>query len=116
MLGTAIHHATTNVSVASAHDAVTTVVDALRGRTLDSASVIAVLDGDRLAGEVTIERLLAAQPPATVADVMDSEPPTVARHTNQEHVAWQAVQHGEPGLAAWGSNAYGARSGNLALT
>src|SRR5687768_6982446 len=30
---------------------------------------------------------------------MDADPPTVAPHTNQEHAAWRAVQHGEPGLA-----------------
>jgi len=99
LLGTALHHATTEVPVASPHDAVTTVLDSMRGRRFSSAAVAAVLDGDRLVGLVTIERLLAADPTATMADVMDPDPPTVAPHTDQEHAAWQAVQHGEAGLA-----------------
>ena len=99
LLGTASHHATTNVPVASPRDAVPSVVEALRGRTFDSASVIAVLDAEQFVGVVTIERLLAAEATESVADVMDPDPPTVSPHTDQEHAAWQAVQHGEPGLA-----------------
>jgi len=104
LFGTASHHATTNVPVASPHDLVASVVDALRGPLYDSASVIAVLDAERLVGVVTVERLLAADSTATVADVMGSEPPTVAPHTAQEHAAWRAVQHGEPGLAVVDDN------------
>lgn len=50
-------------------------------------------------GVVAIERLLSAPPDATVEMVMDGDPPTVAPDTHQEHVAWAAVQHGEPGIA-----------------
>lgn len=99
LLGTAIQHASTNVPVASSRDDVATVVSALRGNRFDSASVIAVLDGARLVGVMSIERLLAARPTTVVSDVMDTEPPTVAPHTDQEHAAWRAVQRGEPGLA-----------------
>ena len=48
---------------------------------------------------MTIERLLGARPGAVVGDVMDPDPPTVSPDTHQEHVAWKAVQHGEPGIA-----------------
>jgi len=99
LLGTAIFHATTNVPMASPNDGVASVVSSLQGHRFDSASVIAVLDNARLVGLVTIERLLAAPPTALVADVMDSNPSAVAPHTDQEHAAWRAVQHGEPGLA-----------------
>jgi magnesium transporter len=92
-------HATTAVPVAAPHDCVAGVFAGLRGHRFDSASVIAVVDGGRLRGVVTLERLLAAPDAATMADVMDADPPAVAPHTNQEHAAWRAFQHGEPGLA-----------------
>jgi magnesium transporter len=71
----------------------------LEGQEYDSASVVAVCEGPRLVGLTTIERLLAASPDATVGQVMDPDPPTVSPSTRQEHVAWAAVQHGEPGIA-----------------
>ena len=99
MAGTAGQHVTSAVPVASPRDDVATVRAALDGRRFESASVIAVVEDARLRGIVTIERLLAAPSTAMIADVMDADPPTVAPHTDQEHAAWQAVQHGEPGLA-----------------
>ncbi|MGH3330796.1 MAG: magnesium transporter, partial [Nocardioidaceae bacterium] len=68
-------------------------------REYDSASVIAVCEGETLAGLVTIERLLAADPTAAIRDIMDTSPPVVNPQTHQERVAWLAFQHGEPGLA-----------------
>jgi len=99
LLGTAIHHATTKVPMASPREDVATVAIAMQGQRFDAASVIAVLDDARLVGIVTIERLLAADPATAIADVMDSDPPTITPHTDQEHAAWLAVQHEEPGLA-----------------
>ena len=52
-----------------------------------------------MVGVVAIERLLSAPADADVEMVMDGDPPTVSPDTHQEHVAWAAVQHGEPGLA-----------------
>lgn len=98
-LGTAAAHATRNVPVAAPADTVQQVIEALRGKAFDSAAVIAVCRGDRLEGLCTIERLLAARPDATISSVMDRRPPMVEPGTNQEHVAWQAVQRDEPGLA-----------------
>jgi magnesium transporter len=55
-----------------------------------------------LVGVVTMERLLAAAPATPVTELMDPRPPTVRPGTDQEHAAWQAVQHGESALAAPG--------------
>lgn len=104
ILGTARQHATANVPVARASDDVETVVAAMRGRQYDAASVIAVVEDGRLLGVTTIERLLAAAPTATLAEVMDAHPPVVAPSTDQEEAAWLAFQHGEPGLAVVDGN------------
>ncbi len=101
-LGTAAWHATRNVPIAAPHEPAGDVWARLQGRTFDSAAVIAVCDGERLVGLLTVERLLAAGPARPVADVMDADPPTLAPGTDQEHAAWRAVQHGEPGLAVVG--------------
>ncbi|GAA2888002.1 magnesium transporter [Streptosporangium fragile] len=70
------------------------------GRRFDSASDIVVGDGDgRLYGLVSVERLLAADPGATLAELADRDPPVVAPGMDQEIAAWHAVQHGESSLA-----------------
>lgn len=98
-LGTAVAHATTRVPIAVPNDLAGDLLAGMRGRTFDSADVVAVCEGRRLTGLLTIERLLAARPDARVADVMDADPPRIAPGLDQERVAWAAVQHGEPGLA-----------------
>jgi magnesium transporter len=98
-LGTAAAHATREVPVARPDETVKAVLAGLRGRIFASAAVVAVCADGRLAGLVTIERLLAAPRDAAVGDIMDTRPPVVAPGTDQEHAAWQAVKHGEPGLA-----------------
>jgi magnesium transporter len=99
LLGTAAAHATRAVPVARPDDTVDAVLKAMQGKTFDCAAVVAVCNTDRLAGLVTVERLLAADPQTPVRRIMDAKPPRVAPGTDQEHAAWQAVQHGEPGLA-----------------
>ena len=99
LLSSAQQHASMRVPVTSRSDRVAEVLGQLVGAEYDSASVAAVCDGDQLVGLVTIERLLGARPSAVVGDVMDPDPPTVSPDTHQEHVAWKAVQHGEPGIA-----------------
>lgn len=98
-LGTAAAHASGRVPTAGPDDRVDAVLAGMRGRRFDSASVIAVCAEGRLAGLVTLERLLAAPPTARMVEVMDADPPLVAPHTDQERAAWIAVRHGEPGLA-----------------
>jgi magnesium transporter len=99
LLGTAAQHASRRVPTARRDETVDELLTRLRGRRFDSASVVAVCDRDRLVGLVTIERLLGAVPGQRIGAVMDADPPTVAPHTDQEHAAWTAVRHGEPGLA-----------------
>lgn len=96
---TALQHAYTRVPMAAAGDLVSGTLAAMRGRVFDSAAVVAVLDGARLTGLATIEKMFAAPEGATVGEVMDSAPPVVAPDTDQEHAAWLAVQRDEPGLA-----------------
>jgi len=99
MLRTAQQHASMRVPVTSRSERVSALLVRLSGKDYDSASVTAVCDGELLVGLVTIERLLSAPPDAVVRDVMDADPPIVTPSTHQEHVAWAAVQHGEPGIA-----------------
>jgi magnesium transporter len=87
------------VPTAEPCDRLDAVLASMRGRRYDCASVIAVCSDGRLVGLVTIGRLLAAPADATIEAVMDPDPPVVAPGADQEHAAWTAVQHGEPGLA-----------------
>lgn len=98
-LGTAVRHATTRVPIAAPRDRAGDLFSGLRGQVFDSADVIAVCEGRKLVGLLTVERLLAAPADTPVCEVMDPDPPTIAPGTNQEHAAWTSVQHGEPGLA-----------------
>ncbi|GIH95222.1 magnesium transporter [Planobispora siamensis] len=98
--GTAGEHTVTAVPVfdpsATAREAWTRML----GTRFDSASDIVVRDaGGRLYGLVSVERLLAAAPAATLADLADRDPPIVTPGTDQEIAAWHAVRHGESGLA-----------------
>ncbi|KUI33920.1 magnesium transporter MgtE [Mycobacterium sp. IS-1496] len=95
----ALHHASLRIPVAAPEAPVGETLSAMRGRHFDSAVAVAVMDGDRLAGIVTIERMFGAADGALLRDVMDPEPPVVAPDTDQEHAAWEAVQRAEPGLA-----------------
>lgn len=97
--GTALDRATERIPTASAHDPVTDVLTRMRGVEFVSAVAVAVLDGDRLIGVATIERLLMAPQGAVLRDVMDAAPPVVTPETDQEEAVQQAVQRGEPVLA-----------------
>jgi magnesium transporter len=57
-----------------------------------------VCDGRSFRGIVSIEDLLAAPDAATVADIMDADPPTIAPGVDQEVAAWRAVRKGESAL------------------
>jgi magnesium transporter len=106
LLRTAERHASTRVPVTSRSEGVSALLSRLRGNEYDSASVTAVCEGELLVGLVTIERLLSAPPDAVVETVMDGDPPSVRPDTHQEHVAWAAVQHGEPGIAVVDARGY----------
>ena len=99
LFGTAERHVATDVPRAGASDRAGDVRAALAGRQFESAVDLAVCDGDRLMGLVTIEALLGAGPDAPLSDVMDDDPPVVAPGTDQEVAAWKAVHQGESSLA-----------------
>lgn len=102
--GTAAAHASRNVPVIEPGMVVGQVLRDLQGRSYDSASVIAVCEGDRLAGLVSLERLFAADTDTEVSAIMDADPPVITSGTDQEHAAWRAVQRNEPGLAVVDEN------------
>jgi magnesium transporter len=96
----AAEHATERVPVAAPTDRVEEVLAGLPGRHLDSAAVVAVCTADgRLAGLVSVERLLAASPRDTLLAIMDPHPLAVTPGTDQEQAARQAVEHGQTALA-----------------
>ncbi|HSO49506.1 MAG TPA: magnesium transporter [Acidimicrobiia bacterium] len=96
---TAAEHLARAVPVASATDTVGAIREGLGGRRFETAAAVAVCDEGRLVGLVRIEDLLAAPEGASVAEVMDGEPPVVGPGMHQERAAWQAVQHGESTIA-----------------
>jgi len=96
---TAAEHVSTRIAVVSPVATVEEVRRSLAGQRFDTVAEIAVCEDGRLKGLVSIEDLLAAPPEAVVAQVMDSDPPTVAPGLDQEKAAWKAVQHGEVSLA-----------------
>jgi magnesium transporter len=71
----------------------------IEGRSFESAADVAVCEGERLLGLVTIERLLAAPSGAALSELMDDTPPIVAPGLDQERAAWHAVQQNESSLA-----------------
>ncbi|HXV93445.1 MAG TPA: magnesium transporter [Pseudonocardia sp.] len=92
-------HASDAVPVVAPSQTADEALAALRGHAFDTVALVAVCTHGRLDGVVTMERLLSAPPRTPVADLMDARPPTVSPDANQEHAAWQAVQHGEAALA-----------------
>lgn len=98
-LRTAAQHASRRVPTAHPDERASHVLNSMRGRQYDSAAAVAVLDGDRLLGLVTIERLLLAPPTEPISHLMDTNPPVVAPSTVQEKAAWKAIHHNEPTLA-----------------
>lgn len=97
--GTVAQHLTADVPRVSPHDRADLVVSRLLGHHFATVHVLAVLDGDHLAGLVSIESLLAAPAEAVMSELMDPDPPTVELDTRQEPAVWRAVQRGGTVLA-----------------
>lgn len=91
--------ATADVPLSNPGQTVAQLRDTILGNRFDSVSAIPVVEGGILVGLVSVERMLAAPGSATVAEVMDPDPPTVAPGVHQEKAAWAMVQHGESALA-----------------
>lgn len=104
LLEVAAEYATANVPIAAPGDRASEVRAGLAGRRFDSADDVAVLEDERLVGLVPMRMLLPAGADATIADVMDPDPPTVAPGADQEAAAWKMVHHGQSSLAVVGAD------------
>jgi len=98
-LGIASEHATDGVPVAHADQTVREVREGLGGQEYDCADDVAVLEGRSLAGLLSIEGLLAAEPATIVGDIMDADPPVVGPDADQESVALKMVKRGGSSVA-----------------
>ena len=98
-LGIAREHATTSIPIARAQQTAGEIRGELSGQSFVYAGDVAVLAGNALVGLVSMERMLAAEEGATVADLMDSSPPVVEPGVDQEAVAWEMVRRGESSVA-----------------
>ncbi|MGF1598423.1 MAG: magnesium transporter [Acidimicrobiales bacterium] len=65
----------------------------------ESAADVAVVQEGRLIGLVRIEDLFFAASDELIAELMDTDPPTVGPHADQEAAAWKSVEHGQGALA-----------------
>ena len=99
LLGVAAEHATRRVPLATAVQSAADVRGALVGASFESAVDVAVLDGEALAGIVSMESLLAASPEARMDQLMDADPPVVAPGADQELAAWVMVRRAESSIA-----------------
>jgi magnesium transporter len=72
---------------------------ALAGGTFDCVTEVAVCEGDRLLGLVSIERAFAAEPDARVGDLLDEAPLVVHADADLEQVALRAAQEGHRSAA-----------------
>jgi magnesium transporter len=98
-LETASEHLTDDVPRAGPESRVGEVRAALVGQRFESVADVAVCEGERLVGLVSIEQLLAADDGTALREIMDPDPPYVGPGIDQEVAAWRMVQHGESSLA-----------------
>jgi magnesium transporter len=99
LLGVAAEYATESVPVARRDQRVGEIRRQLEGREFRCAEDVVVLEAGSLVGLVSIERLLAADSNADIADIMDPDPPSVAPDTDQERAAREMVDRHECSLA-----------------
>ena len=99
LFGTAAAHASTDVPVGAPGDTAGDLRASLTGRSFESAASVVVLDGERFAGIIPIELLLAAAADAPLRQLVDENAPVVAPGTRQERAAWQMIEHGEASIA-----------------
>ena len=75
------------------------VWEALTGASFETATDVAVCDGDRLLGLVAIERLLAADAGTPIGELLDETPFIVAADVDREHVALRVADAGRRSAA-----------------
>lgn len=101
---TAAHHVSAEIPKARVNDQAGEFRQSLFGKRFESASHVAVCEGDRFAGIVRIEDLMAAPADAKLGDLMDRDAPVVSSGVDQEIAAWRAVQRGESALTVVGDD------------
>lgn len=99
---TALAYATSRVPRASPGQTVSSIRDSLGAQRFDSATDVAVLDGDRLVGLIRVEDLLAASAGVPANSIMDADPPVIGPGVDQETAAVKAVEHEESSIAVVG--------------
>jgi magnesium transporter len=86
-------HAAVRVPIAEPSERIGDVRRRLVGCEFDSIADVAVcLPGSRFVGLARIERIMAADEDALVQTVMDSDPPVIGRHIDQEIAAWAVLE------------------------
>ena len=75
---------------------------ALRGRAFECSTDLAVLDGERLIGLVSLEALVASDPELPVRELADPSFVAVPEDLDRERAAAQAAQHGARTIAVFG--------------
>ena len=91
--------ATRSVPTAGPSESADSVRRRLAGSRFDSAAEVVVLEGDRLAGFVALERLLAAPGAAPITEIMDREPPVLEPVGDEEITVREAAARGAGGFA-----------------
>jgi magnesium transporter len=91
--------ATLRVPIAAPAATVANVLGSLQGVRFDTASAVAICEDAVFRGLVPLEDVLAADPAATMRELMDTDPPIVAPGTDQEIAAWKAVRNDENAMA-----------------
>lgn len=99
LLERAADHLTARVPVVSSTTSLSEIRQILQSKPFDTVAYVAVCEGERLVGLVSIERALHGPAESTARDVMDTDPPVVLPDTSQEVAAHQAVQHGATAVA-----------------
>lgn len=95
VLETATQHLVRRIPLARPEDTVASVIANLIGREYDSVEAVYVLDErGRLRGLARLADLLGMPGERTLAEVMDSEPPSVQPDEDQERIATEAIRHG----------------------
>lgn len=99
VLATAAEHVTTRVPTARPEDTAGAVRDGLIGARHESVADVVVLRDGRLEGLVPIAALLAAPASATMAALMNADPPVVGPGLDQEAAALRLLHSDDTGLA-----------------
>jgi magnesium transporter len=87
-------HLATSVPVAAPDATVGEILAAMRGVHFDCADPVVVIDAKRrVLGRIPLGRLIEVPSESTAEQVMQPEPPSVRRRTDQERVASLALQH-----------------------